>query len=222
MKLSEVKIIIFETFVNLENEYGYKLSKGKFGFIKKEKGSVSGLYFTENHWFDEVQIMPAICVDVEEINVIWKKFNNNIGYTYFMNLLELKDWYDLGFVKWEKFKRDQGNKYKLFDYDNDLKSAINEIQDLFKNYGLKYVNDFSNLEGVDKLYNTNLLENKNPHCSGLQVQSIVGMISAKLSSNSNYKVITDVYSDLLEKHRLENTMNLNDIETFYKIKKYLG
>jgi hypothetical protein len=222
MKLLEVKSKIYESFINFESEYGYKANKTKFGFIKKDKDFISGLYFTENHWFDEVQIMPSVFVDVEEINLIWRQFNKNISYTYFMNLLELKDWYELKCVSWDKFKRDDGNKYKLFNVDEDLSNALHNIKDLFENYGLRYVKDFSTVEGVDKLYNTNLLDINSPHCSGFQVQSIVGMIAAKLSGNADYKNITDVYSVIIEKHRLNDSMNLDDIDMFYKVREYLG
>jgi hypothetical protein len=224
MKVSEVKKIILNSLIPISDEYNYKINKGNFELVKKGKEYTSALSFTDVHWFDEVQLKPSIWVDVEVINEIWKKFDTHISYTYIMNLRELKDWYDLGEVSWEKFQLNDFDRYKLFNYDNDIINASNDIQNLFKTYGLKYINDFSNVEGVDKLYNSNLLEDnhENPHCAGFQVKSIVGLISAKLSSNPNYKEITEVYSDMLQKHKLEDTMNLVDIERFYKIKEYLG
>ncbi len=222
MKLSEVKKKLLETLISLENECGYKSNKGKFALIKKKIDSSAGLYFTENTWIDEIQIMPAICVDVDEINLIWKKFNDHISYTYFMNLLELKDWYEIGKVDRIKFKVEELDRFKLFNEEKDLISASEHIKSLFKTYGLRYVNDFSSVNGVDKLYNSNLPEISKLHCSGIQVQSVVGLIAAKLSGNPSYNTISDVYSSIIEKHKIEDTMNIKDIEVFFKVKEYLG
>lgn len=222
MKLSEVKKKLLAALLSLENENGYKINKGKFALIKKNIDGSAGLYFTENNWIDEIQIMPAICVDVDEINLIWKKFNDHISYTYFMNLLELKDWYELGKVDRIKFKVEEHDRFKLFNEEQDLISASEHIKNLFKTYGLRYVNDFSTVNGVDKLYNSNLPEISKLHCSGIQVQSVVGLIAAKLSGNPNYNTISDIYSSIIEKHKIEDTMNMKDIEVFFKVKEYLG
>lgn len=222
MKVSEVKEKLLILLNPLCIELGYKTNKGRFSINKKQGNVSSSLHFLTNHWFDEVQVIPYVEIDIKEINDIWKKFDEYIGYTYYMNLRELKDWYNIGEISWEKFVKNNGNRYKLFNYENNLIEAFNEIGNLFKDYGLKYIDDFGSIEGVNRLYNENYLDNNNPHCSGFNVKGVVGLIAAKLSDNPNYEVISAYYTDIINQHKKANTMTKKDIEIFFKIKEYLG
>ncbi len=221
MKLSEVKKQLLDSLIPISKEYEYKINKSKFALINKDVDKICSLQFTENHWSTEIQIMPAICVDVIEINAIWSKFDDYISYTFFMNLRKLEDWFDIGVIDWEKFKLNDGDKYCIFNYDKDLVSASEDIQRLFRDYGLRYINDYGHVKGVDTLYNNNPLEEDNPHCAGFQVQSVVGIIAAKLAKNPKYDEIKSIYTKRMKKHKEEDTMDVEDIERFFEVSKYL-
>lgn len=234
LKLIEVKRLLLESLQPIEDKHGYKITKSKFALIKKEKERTSALDFTENHWFDEVQIMPAICVDIKEINDIWQKFDKYIGHTYHMNLKKLSYWYDNVF--WDDFDPDDKDKYIILNYDNDISNASLDIQNLFEKYGLRYIEEYGTVEGVNKLMNsdpineaTNTKEKSAKkesawwHCQSFNTQSVVGLIAAKLSDTaSSYNEIADIYTQKINEHKKNDTMYDDDIIRFFEIKKYLG
>ena len=229
IKLSEVKRLILESLQPIEEKYGYKISKSQFSLIKKEKERTSALSFTENHWFDEVQLIPSIYVDVKEIQDIWKKFDQYTGYTFLCNLRKLSHWYD-DFTSWDDFKTDNADRYQVFIYNNDIQNTSNDIQILFEKYGLRYTEEYATISGVHKLLNSDP-ENEATstkresawwHTPGFHVQSTVGLIAAKLVDDGSYNIIAEIYSKRLEQRRKEKSMYEEDINLFFKIKEYLG
>ncbi|MFZ4798523.1 MAG: hypothetical protein ACOYMA_13585 [Bacteroidia bacterium] len=222
MKVSEVKTKLLDLLTPFSNEIGYKINKNRFSISKEHNNINATLQFTTNSWFDEVQIMPSVNVNIKEINDIWKMFNEYASITYSMNLNELKDWYDLGVVSWEKFQLNKKDRHQIFNYETDLMHANLEIQYLFNKYGLRYINDFGSIEGVNKLYNQSLDDLKSYHCAGFQVRSVVGLIAAKLSNNPDYIKISEFYTNKINEHKLNDTMTKKDIEIFFKVKAYLG
>jgi hypothetical protein len=233
-KLSEVKRILLELLVPIQIEYGYKINKSKFSLIKKEEAITASLQFTENHWFDEVQIIPSICVDIKEINEIWEKFDEYIGYSFRMNLKKIGYWYDN--VLWDDFKVDDKSYYSIKNYDINIINASVDIQRLFEKYGLRYIQEYGSVDGVNKLMNsspekkaTNTKEKPASkesawwHCQSFKTQSIVGLIAAKLTDDGvSYKKIADLYTQRINQYKENDSMYEKDINRFFEIKKYLS
>jgi len=160
-------------------------------------------------------------VEVREINEIWKKFDDYVGDTYRMRLRKLEYWYEG--KHWDDFDPVYNTKFSILNYDQDIELCCKEIDRLFRKYGYKYIKEFANAEGVDFLYNSNFKSmEKNWHCAGFQVQSVLGIISAKLVSNPNYDQIVNTYNKRIELHSINGTMDQSDINRFYKVKDYLG
>ena len=234
IKLTEVKRILLESLQPLADKYGYKISKGKFALIKKEKEQISVLQFIENQWDDEVQIMPTVSVTVKEISDIWQKFDPNIESdiynTYWCDLLKLEYWFEDKY--WNDFDAYDISRLSIHNYE-EIPSIASKIQNLFELYALPYINNFSNVEGVNKLMNSDP-ENEGSseyhpkesawwHCPGFHIQSTVGLIAAKLAGDAIwYKKISDIYTQKINKHKEEDTISENAINRFFEIKKYLG
>lgn len=65
------------------------------------------------------------------------------------------------------------------------------------NNAIDYIKSNSSVESIDKMYNTNPLDEYNPNCSGMDTHCIIGLIAAKLSNN-NYLHVREIYSNKVE------------------------
>ncbi len=223
MKFLEIKNSILEELYPLAKENGYKINKKNFSLIKEEGNVKSSIYFTKNQWSDEIQLMPAVEVSINEIDSIIRKFNEYHNRTFWINLLKLKDWYDIGEVDWEKFTLNEGDRFKIIESNKDLEieKIIDNLKCLIENYAFMYIKDYASIEGVDKLFNKNPKQENNVHCSGFHIQSIVGLTAAKLNCNLNYDEISEVYTRRMEEYKSENSIDFEDYERFFSIKNFL-
>jgi len=219
IKLSEVKKLLLEGFQPLADKHGYKVVKSKFALEKTEIDRTSFLSFTENHWFDEVQIMPAVEVSVHEIDEIIKRFSgvavNFYDSTYWMNLNKLAYWYEDKSI--EDFEYDDKDKYKIFNYTTDIKTAIQVISENFEKYGLRYIKEFGSVEGVDKLLNNYSKKLKDTDVLFLN-KLILGPIVAKLL-NRDYNTCIDFYTEYINQNKYE--MSESYMGLFSQIKKHI-
>lgn len=229
MKVSEVKKHLFESLSIFCEENNFKINKGNFKFSSKAKNVEFGITFLENHWFDEIQLMPKVFVDIIEINQIIRKFNPNFWHTYNMNLKQLEYWMERKF--WDEFEPDDKEKFKIFNYEEDIITTSKRIIELYNSYGIKYIQNYSTPEGVDILMNSDLLnpvqshENYNCawwHTAGFHTQSFVGLVAAKLSrTDSDYLDIAQIYFDKIMQHKKNETMYEDTIEEFLQLYNYL-
>ena len=219
IKLSEVKRLLIDGLQPLANKHGYKLNKGKFAFIKREQNRTSRLYFTENHWSDEVQIIPAIDVSIKEVDDIIKNFDG-IAVNFYdsslqINLNKLAYWY--GNKSLDDFEYDDKDKYIIQNYTNDINNAVNGISENFEKYGLRYIDEYGNIEGLNKLYNSNLVEEYFSNFSFIE-QIIFGLILSKIV-DLNHEQIAEIYTQRVNKKK--DDMSKEHFELFFKIKKHL-
>ena len=162
--------------------------------------------------------MPSVEIRVLEVETIIKKFDSSFGnYTPQINLKWLKDWCNFGEVD----TRINNGKFEIFNYDEDIAEASISIKSLFEEYGLKYIEKYGSVAGLDKMCNL-YPENDNILNYGFHTRSINGIIAAKLVDNHRYKEIVEIYTQRINQHALDKTMNLDDIERFFKVKDFLG
>jgi hypothetical protein len=177
--ISEVKEAILKGLNEIVAEFDLVTSNSRFSLSVKNKLYTGKLQFTYNLWYDQVQLFPAICIDVKEVNEVWKKFCPNIGYTYWLNLMRLEYWYENRY--WDDFSGDDKDKFNITNLDYDISFATSETIRIFRKYGIRYITDYSTPKGVDTLINTNYTADIEPiHSSGRHHHYTVGLIAAKL------------------------------------------
>lgn len=217
MKLIEVKNNFLLGFEEFAKERKFKIVKKDFAIKKITKEYICAFDFTYNYWQDEIHLFPFVTIKINQIHDICKINGYDLNYTAFINLLFLekyeKNKYDED-TCW-KMQYNQKYRFKIFSL-NDIDKIIDKTLNLIYKYGLNYIEKYSNIKSIDALYNENPLA-YNPNCSGLNTHSIIGLISAKLSTNINYDKLEKIYSKIV----IENDFNEIDKVAFEKIKNYL-
>lgn len=241
MKIQEVKNIMLEGLRPFADEYGYKINKGRFGIFSKNKNPLTSINFTYNTWGFEVQLFPYVSVDYKIIHEICEKCGFPLNYCAFINLFLLEEIHKHG---WHKGLRnqmgiDQTNSLSItesefsFEYMRKEKPKARD-KIIFKEgdewiehcnaiiasllpYAVDYINRLSDIEGLDRLYNSLPINYYNPNCIGFDYHCMVGLISAKLAHNPQYDKIKDTYTAIVKKKNLlEETR-----QSFFRLVDYL-
>ena len=82
---------------------------------------------------------------------------------------------------------------------------------------LDFLSQYDSINSIDQLFNTIPIEQYSPYCSGLDTHCMVGLISAKLSNNTDYENIKLLYQRIVEKEDFTNEMK----SSFSRVVAYL-
>ena len=217
MKLTEVKNNFLLGFEEFAKERKFKIVKKDFEIKKSAKEYTCAFQFDYNYWQDEIHLFPFVTIKINQIHDACKINGYDLNYTAFINLLFLEKYFKNQYnedTRW-KMQYNQKDRFKIFSL-RDIDKAVDITLNLIYKYGLNYIEKYSNIKSIDNLYNENPLD-YNPNCSGLNTHCIIGLISAKLSKNTNYPKLEKIYSKIVN----DNDFNDIDKNAFEKIRNYL-
>ena len=206
MKLTEVKNNFLLGFEEFAKEIKFKIVKKDFEIKKSTKEYTCAFQFDYNYWQDEIHLFPFVTIKINRIHDACKINGYDLNYTAFINLLFLEKYFKNKYnedTRW-KMQYNQKDRFKIFSL-KDIDKAVDTTLNLIYKYGLNYIEKYSNIKSIDDLYNENPLA-YNPNCSGLNTYCIIGLISAKLSKNTNYPKLEKIYSKIV------NDNDFNDID----------
>ena len=216
MKLTEVKNNFLLGFEEFAKERKFKIVKKDFEIKKSTKEYACAFQFDYNYWQDEIHLFPFVTIKINQIHDACKINGYDLNYTAFINLLLLEKYFKNKYnedTRW-KMQYNQKDRFKIFSL-KDIDKAVDTTLNLIYKYGLNYIEKYSNIKSIDDLYNENPLA-YNSNCSGLNTHCIIGLISAKLSKNTNYPKLEKIYSKIVN----DNDFNDRDKEAFERIRKY--
>lgn len=215
------QILSYVCNIDAHNDYQLLLSKDKIA--KKDKTKSTEFILTNNNWGAEVDVMPSLCININEINRIWEQCGTRRSHTAFVNLISLEKIMLSGS---KNIEHDQlkYNKYIVHDKNeaDDIEVIKLEVNRQFNTYGIPFFQEYASVEGVQKLLNTDLTQEWNPYCAGFHVRSIVGLIAAKLCKDANYADISDFYTTGIMNHHRNQTMDTEDVSIFFKVRDFLS
>lgn len=218
MKISEIKNELLATLEPHVLSHGFKVNKTQFCLKKNDKNNESQISFDYNFWSDEIHLFPYVQIKNKMVHSICEANGFHLNYTAFINIFLLKTIYDGTYSKDSKWQLQYKRQDRFIIFDKrDLEYSEKEMVKLLP-LGLKYLDINNNIYAIDKMYNSPPLNRKNPNCSGLDTQCIIGLISAKLAHNENYELISNYYSqsinseDILQntRHKFESIKNFID------------
>ena len=241
MKIQEVKNVILEGLKPFAEEIGYKINKGRFGIFSKERNPLTSIDFSYLTWGFEVQLEPYVRVDYKIIHEICEKCGFPLNYCAFINLFLLEEihkhgWHkglrnqmgidqtdrltitesEFSFEYMRKEKPDARDKI-IFKEGDEWIERCNAIIASLLPYAVDYINNLSDIEGIDRLYNSFPINYNNPNCVGLHVHCMVGLISAKLTHNPQYDKLKDIYTTIMRKEDFSEETR----QTFFRLVDYL-
>ena len=215
MKLSDVKQIVLTELTPFAEEHGLKIKKSKFGVgSKRGQNPKFDIFFLHNTWVVEVELLPWVNIYFKEIHNICEACGFDLNYTVGINLLLLEEIHKQG---WNR-----NMTYKLFEahiplrdweeWIDNFRETMNRLCPL----AIDYINRYSTIEAVDKLYNQPPFDEYSPNCSSSTHRCFIGLIAAKLVNNPEYDRLKKVYSAIIKpspwmKHKI----------AFDRLKKYL-
>lgn len=242
MKIGDVKNTILDGLRPFAEENGFKVNKGKFGIFLKEKERISSIDFSYCTWGFYVDLYPHVKIKFKVIHEICEQCGYNLNYTAFINLFELEDIQKHGLL-WNLFTKEpwtNRDRITLLDCGNDFwverlrkenpdsenqimlvdngwgERCNKRIEELLP-YAVDYIDRYSDIEAIDRLYNTFPINFRNPNCSSSISNSVIGLISAKLSHNPRYDKIKETYTAIIKKEcYYEETR-----QSFFRIIDYL-
>ena len=241
MKIQEVKTAILEGLRPFADENGYKINKSRFGIFSKERDPLASIDFTYNTWGFEVQLFPYVNVKFKIIHEICEKCGFHLNHCAFINLFLLEEIQKRGSranslnqmgiagtdsltlteseFSFEYMRQDnpEARDKIIFKEGNEWIDRCNAIIASLLPYAVDYINRLSDIEGLDRLYNSFPINYYNPNCVGFDYHCMVGLISAKLAHNPQYDKLKEIYTTIVKKKDLiEETR-----QSFFRLVDYL-
>lgn len=241
MKIQEVKTAILEGLRPFAEKNGYKIHKGNFGIFSKERNPLTSIDFIYNTWGFEVQLFPYVKVDYKIIHEICENCGFNLNFCAFINLFLLEEIHKHG---WSNDLRNQmgiagtdsltltesklsfefmRKRYPeardkiIFKEGDEWIERCNDIIGSLLPCAVDYISQLSNIEGLDRLYNSFPINYHNPNCVGFDYHCMVGLISAKLAHNPQYDKLKEIYSAIVKKKDLIEATR----QSFFRLVDYL-
>lgn len=218
MKLQDIKQQVFSELEPFATSNGFRMLKGRFALIRKQKDRIDEILFLTNSWGFEVHIFPQVSVDFNEIRTICNKCGFHLNFSAFINLRLLEE------IKRHDFHDDlpwqmqvtNTDRFILTDDNLDYNLLNKKISSLMS-LALDFLAKYSSISAIDSLFNTKPLERYCPYRSGLDTHCMIGIIAAKLSNNSEYEEIKQMYQNIvMQEDFLEKTK-----DSFYQVIDYL-
>ena len=194
MNLSKIKDEIFVRLTPFASANGLKINKGQFLMKKTTSLGSATISFEHLSGMDNIQIQPYVEIKIDAIHNICEEHRFHLNYTAFINLFVLE------YVLHNTYTCDTQWKLQINQEERFSVHSIHEVGKIVKQLtpmldnAINYINSNSSIDSIDKMYNTNPLDEYNPNCSGMDTHCIIGLIAAKLSNN-NYFHIRDIYSN---------------------------
>ena len=219
MKIQDVKKHIFHALESFASANGFKFRKGRFALSRKAGTRTDEIFFTYCSWGFEVNIFPYVSVDYGEITTICNDCGFHLNHSAFINLLLLQRIKIQGFnpdLRW-KMQVATTDRFILSDDEPDYYNQLDMGLSTLLPIALDFLSQYDSINSIDQLFNTIPIEQYSPYCSGLDTHCMVGLISAKLSNNTDYENIKLLYQRIVEKEDFTNEMK----SSFSRVVAYL-
>lgn len=241
MKIKDIKEIVLSGLKPFADEHGFKINKGRFSLISKRYDYQILIHFTYITCGFNVELFPYIDIKFNTVHNICEQNGFDLNYTAFINLFMLEEihkhgWYNGLRNQMLKSNTDRVNltEYKeTFEYLREeyplakdriictehagwIERCNDRIMELMP-YALDYIEKYSTIEAIDRLYNTLPINRYDPNCSSIVHHCMIGIISAKLAHNPQYDELKQIYYSIMEKDNILEEYK----QTFLKIIDYL-
>lgn len=207
MKIQDIKKYVFSVLEPFATSNGFKVIKNRFALSRKVGNRTDEIWFTTNSWGFEVHLFPYVGVDFRDITAICNTCGFHLNYPAFINLKLLQEIKSNGFnpdLRWQ-MQAKKTDRFILSDDEPGYNRLENEMNSLLP-LALDFLSQHNNIGTIDKLLNTQPIEQYSPYCSGLDTHCIAGLISAKLSNNAHYYNIKQMYKRIVKKEDFTDGM----------------
>lgn len=241
MKIKDIKEIVLSGLKPFADEHGFKINKGRFSLISKSKNPISIIEFLYISWGFSVELTPLVEIKIQAIHDICEQNGFHLNYTAYIRLFILKEIHKHGWHKGlrNQMQIDKTDSLAITDYkeefeyfreehpkakdqivctehDGWIERCNDRIMELMP-YALDYIEKYSTIEAIDRLYNTLPINRYDPNCSSIVHHCMIGIISAKLAHNPQYDELKQIYYSIMEKDNILEEYK----QTFLKIIDYL-
>lgn len=202
MKIQDIKNLIFAELESFAASNGFKIVKSRFALSRRIGNRTEEIWFTTNSWGFEVHLFPYVSVDFSDITAICNVCGFNLNHSAFINLRLLQAIKSNGFNPDLRCQMQMKKMDRFVLTDDDFNcNWLNRNNELLPMLPLAvdFISEYNSIAALDALYNTRPIERYCPYCSGLDSHCMVGLISAKLSHNSDYKDIKQMYQQIVKK-----------------------
>lgn len=207
MKIQDIKKYVFSVLNPFAVANGFKVVKSRFTLSRKIGNRTDEIWFTTNSWGFEVHLFPYVSVDFSDITAICNAWGFHLNHSAFINLRLLQEIISNGFnpdLRWQ-MQVENTDRFILSDDDpgyNRLENRMNSLLPL----ALDFLSHHDSIDTIDRLFNTLPIERYSPCCSGLDTHCMVGLISAKLSNNTQYENIKQTYQKIIKEEGFTDEM----------------
>lgn len=220
MKIQDIKNLIFTELESFAASNGFKTVKSRFALSRRIGNRTEEIWFTTNSWGFEVHLFPYVGVDFSDITAICNACGFHLNHSAFINLRLLQAIKSNGFnpdLRWQMQVKNT-DRFVLSEDDIDCNwlHLRNELL-LILPLAMDFMSQYNSIAALDALYNTRPIERYCPYCSGLDSHCMVGLISAKLSHNSDYEDVKQMYQQIVKKGDFTVEMK----SSFTRLKAYL-
>ena len=147
-------------------------------------------------------------MDYGEITTICNDCGFNLNHSAFINLLLLQRIKQRGFnpdLRW-KMQVAKTDRFILSDDEPDDYNRLDKELSPLLPLALDFLSQYDSINSIDRLFNNSPIEQYNPYCSGLDTHCMVGLISAKLSHNTDYENIKQMYKRIIKQEDFTDEM----------------
>ena len=197
MRIADVKQIVLTELTPFAEEHGLKVKKSVFGVgSKRGQNPKFDIFFLHNTWIDEVHLLPWVNIYFKEIHNICEACGFHLNYTVGINLLLLEEIHKQGWNRNMTHKQFSAHITLLDgeEWIDNFRETMSRLCPL----AMEYVNRYSTIEAVDKLFNQPPFDEYNPNCCSSTHRCFIGLIAAKLVNNPEYDYLKKVYSAIIE------------------------
>ena len=220
MKIQDIKNLIFAELEPFATSNGFKIVKSRFALSRRIGNRSEEIWFTTNAWGFEVHLFPYVSVDFSDITAICNACGFHLNHSAFINLRLLQAIKSNGFNPDLRWQMQVKNTDRFVLTDNnfacnwlDLNNELLPILPL----AVDFMSQYNSIAALDALYNTRPIELYCPYCSGLDTHCMVGLISAKLSRNSDYEDVKQMYQQIVKRENFTVEMK----SSFTRLTAYL-
>lgn len=207
MKINDIKYNIFAELEPFAVSNGFKAVKSQFALTRNYNNRTDKIYFTTNSWGFEIHLFPYVSVDFNEVTTICNACGFHLNHSAFINLRLLQEIKLHGFnpdLRWQMQVKNT-DRFVLTDNDLDYNEFYKKLSPLLP-LALDFISKNNSVNEIDRLFNTIQIERYSPYCSGLDTHCMIGIITAKISQNSNYEKIKQMYLRVVKYEDLTEEM----------------
>ncbi len=212
MKVSTIHKAYIELFSDFAQKTGLHLSKSS-GDLTLKRPEFTARFVLLKTVYDDIWLYPVLFIEYKSLARLAKVFFPNRPHfldAVRINLFTLRD-----FLLEKYDGRRSNNRYFTIRSEEDIASFGKAYLELVQ-MALSYIDGHcSSIAELNTMYNSIPYWKENPHCSWYYDNCFLGPAVAKLSNNSNYESLRDIYVEIIENGDVMPDHEMKD--AFYKM-----